>query len=394
MSDKVPGKIIFLLALAAFASTSAFRVLDPALPQLSEEFGITTGRAADVVTWFALAYGLLQFFYGPIGDRFGKYRTLVIATLCCVASNLFVVFAPSFEWVLVGRFLSGGTAAAIVPLSMAWIGDHVAYESRQATLAQFMIGTILGMSAGLVVGGLFTDTLGWRGAFVFLAALYLVVGLWLLAQRKQVPEHESGATSGRLRMLEPIKAVLTTPWARVVLLVVLIEGAMVFGGLSFVPAYLQQRHGLSPSAAGLVTGLFGLGALFYVVAARWLVIRFGEAKLVMMGGWLLGICYVVYLATDHWYWAVLASMGCGLGYYFMHAVLQTNATQMTPSVRGTAVSLFACFLFTGQAIGVAGGALVVDGLGIEWVLVLAAVILPALGLGFGASLKRRKQRAG
>ena len=390
MSDKVPGKIIFLLALAAFASTSAFRVLDPALPQLGEEFGITTGRAADVVTWFALAYGLLQFFYGPIGDRFGKYHTLVIATLCCVVSNLFVVFAPSFEWVLVGRFLSGGTAAAIVPLSMAWIGDHVAYESRQATLAQFMIGTILGTSAGLVLGGLFTDTTGWRGAFVFLAALYLLVGLWLLSQRRHVTEHNAGV-SGRLRIGAPIKAVLGTPWARVVLFVVLIEGAMVFGGLSFVPAYLQQHHGLSSSTAGLVTSLFGLGALFYVLGARWLVSRFSEAKLVMMGGWLLGICYVVYLATDHWYWAILASMGCGLGYYLIHAVLQTNATQMTPSIRGTAVSLFACFLFTGQAIGVAGGAFVVDGFGIEWVLVLAAMTLPVLGLGFGASLKREKR---
>lgn len=67
MVDKVPGKIIFLLALAAFASTSAFRVLDPALPELSEEFGITTGRAADVVTYFALAYGLLQFSMDQLG---------------------------------------------------------------------------------------------------------------------------------------------------------------------------------------------------------------------------------------------------------------------------------------------------------------------------------------
>lgn len=393
MSDKVPGKVIFLLALAAFASTSAFRVLDPALPKLSEEFGITTGRAADVVTWFALAYGLLQFFYGPVGDRFGKYRTLVIATLFCVAGNLVVAFAPTFEWVLIGRFLSGGTAAAIVPLSMAWIGDNVPYESRQATLAQFMIGTILGMSAGLVVGGLFTDTVGWRGAFVFLAVLYLVVGLWLLAQRHQVPEHD-GRASGRLRIGEPIKTVLTTPWARVVLFVVLIEGAMIFGALSFVPAYLQQRHDLSSTVAGLVTGLFGFGALFYVVGARWLVSRFGEAKLVMMGGWVLCISYVAYLMTDQWYWAILASMGCGLGYYLMHAVLQTNATQMAPSVRGTAVSLFACFLFTGQALGVAAGALIVDGLGIEWVLVFAAMTLPVLGLGFGASLKRKKRLAG
>ena len=383
-----PGKVIFLLALAAFASTSAFRVLDPALPQLSEQFNITTGRAADVVTWFALAYGLLQFFYGPVGDRFGKFRTLAVATLACAAGNLLVALAPTFEWVLIGRFVSGATAAAIVPLSMAWIGDHVPYESRQATLAQFMTGTILGMTAGLAVGGVFTDTVGWRGAFYFLTALYTIVGIWLLTQLKTVPEHTTA--QGRLALWGPIRSVLTTPWARVVLVVVFIEGALVFGGLSYVPAYLQERHGLSSTMAGLVTSLFALGALIYVAKARWLVERLGEVKLVRLGGWVLCLCYVTYVLGGHWYWAMMASALCGLGYYFIHAVLQTNATQMAPAVRGTAVSLFASCLFSGQAFGVAAGALLVDQYGIGWVLILAAVILPLLGQFFSQSLKRHK----
>ncbi len=390
MSKPVPRKVIFLLALAAFASTSAFRVLDPALPQLSEEFNVTTGRAADVVTWFALAYGLMLFFYGPVGDRFGKFRTLAVATLLCAVGNLFIVFAPSFEMVLLGRFMSGATAAAIVPLSMAWIGDHVDYKDRQATLANFMIGTILGVSAGLVVGGLFTDTVGWRGAFVFLTILYALVGGWLLFQMRQVPERDD-APVGRLQLLTPIKLVLSTPWARVVLFVVFIEGAMVFGGLSFVPAFLQAYHDLSSTAAGLVTGLFGLGALFYVASARWLVKGFGEIKLVVAGGWALALSCVMYLGTDHWYWAMVASMVFGFAYYLLHAVLQTNATQMTPALRGTAVSLFASCLFGGQAVGVAGGAFVVDTLGIEWVLVIAAVVLPLLGMGFGYALAANKR---
>ncbi|MCD8537786.1 MAG: MFS transporter, partial [Burkholderiaceae bacterium] len=179
---------ILLLACAAFSSTSAFRVLDPALPQLSQEFSITTGEAAKVITWFVFAYGVMQFFYGPVGDRFGKFRTLAFATLACAVGNLVAASASSFEWVLAGRAMSGATAAAIVPLSMAWIGDHVVYEDRQVTLAQFMTGTILGMSAGLVIGGVLTDTLGWRWSFVCLASMYAMVGVWLLTQLKEVPE--------------------------------------------------------------------------------------------------------------------------------------------------------------------------------------------------------------
>ncbi|UOD50476.1 MFS transporter [Orrella daihaiensis] len=380
---------ILLLACAAFSSTSAFRVLDPALPQLSQEFSITTGEAAKVITWFVFAYGVMQFFYGPVGDRFGKFRTLAFATLACAIGNLVAASASSFEGVLAGRAMSGATAAAIVPLSMAWIGDHVAYEDRQVTLAQFMTGTILGMSAGLVIGGALTDTLGWRWSFLFLAAMYGIVGIWLLTQLNDVPEVPP-STQG-LQLVAPIVSVFALPWARIVLLVVLIEGALVFGGLSFVPAFLQKTQDMSSTMAGLITAFFGLGAMLYVLRAKWLVSRFGELKLTFAGGWVLGACYLLYLIGPHWSWAIFASVFCGLGYYLLHAVLQTNATQMAPQVRGTAVSLFASFLFLGQALGVAAGALVVDTVGIQWVLIGACAALPILGMAFSCALSKRDE---
>jgi len=350
---------------------------------------------------------VLQFFYGPIGDRFGKFRTLAFATLACSLGNLLVAAAPTFEWVLAGRALSGATAAAIVPLSMAWIGDHVPYEDRQVTLAQFMTGTILGedrqvtlaqfmtgtilgTSAGLVIGGVFTDTLGWRWSFVFLATTYLIVGVWLLRQLKTVPETEA---PGRLQIVGPIASVFKLPWARIVLVVVLAEGALVFGGLSFVPAYLQQTLQMSSTQAGVLTGLFGVGALIYVVNARKLVSCFGEVKLTFAGGWVLALCYLCYILGWHWLLAAAAGMLSGLGYYLLHAVLQTNATQMAPQVRGTAVSLFACFLFLGQAMGVAAGGLVVDTAGIVWVLIGAAVALPFLGMAFSYALVTKRPPA-
>jgi predicted MFS family arabinose efflux permease len=227
---------------------------------------------------------------------------------------------------------------------------------------------------------------GWRWSFVFLAAIYTTVGVWLLTHIKIVPET---LNDGRFRLIGPIAAVLKTPWARIVLLVVLAEGALVFGGLSFVPAYLQQRHGLSSTGAGLITAFFGVGAMLYVIKARWLVGRFGEVKLTFAGGWALAICYATYLLGNNWYWGVVASVLCGFGYYLLHAVLQTNATQMMPAVRGTAVSLFASCLFGGQALGVALGSLLVDHVGIAYVLGLAGAVLPLVGMGFSYALKCR-----
>lgn len=378
------ARFVFILAVAAFASTSAFRVFDPALPQLTEEFGVSTGQAADVVMWFAFAYGVMQFVYGPLGDRFGKYRVLTIATLASVIGSVVVALAPTFEWILVGRFLSGATGAGIIPLALAWIGDHVPYENRQATLSRFILGNIIGSTSGLAIGGFFTDTVGWRGAFYFLALIYLLVGLLLLSQRRRVDEIAS--PNKTFDLTGPILEVLRSRWARVVLLAVMLEGALVFGTLAYVPAYLQWAHGVSPTRAGLLSSLFAVGALLYVVRAPWLIQRLGEITLARAGGVTLCLCFVVYLLGPSWPWAILAAILCGLGYYFLHAVLQARATQMATRVRGTAVAMFACFMFIGQSGGVIAGAWLVDQFSLSAVLLMAVVMLPLLGLWFSGKL--------
>lgn len=389
MSNLSTSRAILLLGIASFASTSAFRVLDPALMNLSQEFQTTTGEAAHVVTWFAVAYGVMQFFYGPIGDRFGKYRTVTIATLACAIGNYWVAIAPSFDLIVIGRFLSGAAAAGIIPMSMAWIGDHVPYEKRQETLAKFSIGVVTGMGSGLVLGGVFTDTLGWRASFYFLGTLYLVVGALLYSKRASMPDIKTSALKG-FELLAPIKAVTSVPWARVILLVVIIEGALVFGVLSFVPSYLQMKHEVSSTAAGLITGLYSGGALIYIMISKWVIKRFGEAHMVKAGGVTLALSYIIFLFVPGWQFATFASLMCGLGYYLMHSVLQTNATQMAPERRGTGVALFASFLFAGQAIGVTLGAQIVDRVSLSGVFILAICVIPVLAFWFSHKLNQRR----
>ena len=383
------SRVIVLLALAAFASSSSFRVCDPILPQLADEFGVSTGQAAYVVTWFAIAYGVLQFFYGPVSDRYGKFLTLSFATLGCAAGSLMVAMAPTLDIMIVGRFVSGSTAAGIIPLSMAWIGDHVPYANRQVTLSRFMLGTVLGVAAGQVMGGVFADLMGWRSSFYFLALLYLVCGVLLLSRLKTVPE-KLAESDRKFQLLAPIIQVASTPWARMVLIAVFLEGAFVFGALSFVPAYLQEKHSLSPSAAGAITGLFAAGAIIYVFKANALIKTLGEVKLVIWGGCILAISFACYLGSISWHFAVVGSVLCGFGYYLLHAVLQTNATQMAPAVRGTAVSLFASCLFLGQSAGTAVGALFADSLGLSAPIWATALCIALVGWWFANRLSQRQ----
>lgn len=113
---KSTTSVIVLFALAACAATTSFRICDPLLPVFAEEFGVRTAQTSGTVTLFAIAYGIMQFFYGPLGDRYGKFNVVSWATLGCAIGALIVVFAPSLEVIEMGRLISGATAAAIVPL--------------------------------------------------------------------------------------------------------------------------------------------------------------------------------------------------------------------------------------------------------------------------------------
>ena len=174
-----------LMCVAGFASMASMRCGDSLLPALAAEFTTTPGQAAGVISAFALGYGLLQLFYGPMGDRFGKFRVVTLATLGCTVGALAAAASPSLDWLRASRFLSGAAAAGIIPLIMAWVGDTVPYERRQEVLAKLLGATISGMIAGQWLGGLVADTWGWRAGFVMLALLF--AGSSVLLGRERPP---------------------------------------------------------------------------------------------------------------------------------------------------------------------------------------------------------------
>jgi MFS family permease len=160
----------------------SMRVCDPMLGVLGHDFQVGTAEASRVIAAFAVAYGVLQLFYGPLGDRLGKVRVITWATLACSVFSALTALAPTLDVLVLARAAMGGAAAGIIPLSMAWIGDQVGYEQRQATLGRFMGATVSGMMAGQWVGGLAAEHLGWRSVFVLLSALFALAALSLHAR--------------------------------------------------------------------------------------------------------------------------------------------------------------------------------------------------------------------
>jgi predicted MFS family arabinose efflux permease len=390
MSEASLGRPIALLSAAAFVSVASMRVADPLLPQVAQEFGVSAGDASVIATAFALAYGLCQLIYGPLGDRFGKYRLVALMTLVSALTVASAGFAGSLAVLGLARFAAGATAAAIVPLGMAFVGDHVPYRDRQAVLARFLTGTIFGLVGGQILGGVLGELVGWRAVFWLLGGLFLLVGLLLLAELRssRVPAPVLTPSISPAALIRGYALLFGRPWARIVLATVFVEGFLFYGAFTFIGAWLHARFGLGYALVGLVLGCFGLGGLVYALTVRRLMDLLGERGLALGGGAILTLGYLAVA------WGSLALMApaiaaLGLGMYMLHATLQTNATQMAPEARGLAVSTFANALFLGQAAGVWLAGLAIDRIGFPPVFVALGIGLMLLGAIFAALLGRR-----
>jgi len=392
-AEPTGARSILLLSLAGFFSSSAFRICDPLLPQLAKEFGTSTGSAAYTITVFSIAYGSLQIFWGPVGDRFGKYRTAAFATFACAVGNVGAFFSESLTTLILCRAIAGATGGGIIPLALAWIGDTTTYAERQQVVARFLTGTILGIACGQFIGGLFTDTLGWRWAFAMLAAGYLLVGALLQQELRRTAR---GARAGiaavpatQRSFLSRAMAIVADRWSRIILTTVAIEGAILFGSLAFVPSALHAHFGISLTLAGGVVAGYGFGGVGYTLVARRLVDALGERGLATGGGIVMLFAFAALWLAPHWMISAAACFAIGFGFYMLHNTLQTNATQMAPTARGIAVAMFASAFFIGQSIGVALGAIVVDRLGTDWLYVIAMVLLPVIAFAFARLLATR-----
>ena len=386
---------ILLLSFATFSSMASQRICDAMLPELSRVFSASLAQAAQVVSMFAVVYGLAQLFYGPMGDRLGKFRIITFATLACSLGSVLAIFATSLNMLVLARVMVAMGAAAIIPLSMAWIGDTVANNHLQETLARVGLGTTLGIVGGQLAGGLVTDVLGWRWVFAFMTVLFSIVGtlLYIDWRRQQATTVANtappAADVARPGFVAQALSIVTGSWSRIVLLVAVIEGAVGFGVLAIWASHLHRVHGLSLSASGAIVALFGMGGMLYMALARHLIRRFGEQGLASLGVCLLGLSALVVGFTPYWPLTVPASLLGGFGFFMFHNTMQTNATQMAPGARGTAVSLFASSLFLGQSVGVSLAAGLAERLGSGLVIALGGGLLAIVGLFFAQALRRR-----
>lgn len=199
------GFVEFVLLIAALMALTALGIdsMLPALPAIGEALGASPAARPFVVTAFLIGFGVAQLIHGPLADRYGRRRVLIVALIIYIVTNGLAAVAASFPLLLAARVCAGAAIAATRVATVALVRDcyHGRAMAQVMSIAfmVFMIVPILAPAFGQLVL-LFGN---WRLIFWVIAGLATLVLGWFalrmpetLAPEAQMPISLSRIASG------------------------------------------------------------------------------------------------------------------------------------------------------------------------------------------------------
>jgi MFS transporter, YNFM family, putative membrane transport protein len=318
------------------------------LPALAREFGAGAAEISTIMTASALAIALTAPFTGAIADVLGRKRVITAAMLAVVVPMAGAALAPDVEALIAWRFVQGLLLPPIFAVTVAYIGDEWPPAEVAGVAGIYIAGSSLGGFCGRFLPGLLGDLIGWRGAFLALAALSFLGAITLallLPREKGFVRSEGLAASGRQMLQHLRNPQLVATYA--IGFGVLFNFIAVFTYVSFHLAAPPYDFSSTLLGAIFVTYLAGTAI---VPATGWMMARLGRRRFILavLAAWACGA--LLMLASP------LAAILAGLTLCAMCGMLcQTIATgYVTASARegrSSAVGLYVTAFYVGGSMG-------------------------------------------
>jgi YNFM family putative membrane transporter len=358
------------------------------LPALAREFGAGAAEISTIMTASALAIALTAPFTGAIADVLGRKRVITAAMLAVVVPMAGAALAPDVEALIAWRFVQGLLLPPIFAVTVAYIGDEWPPTEVAGVTGVYIAGSSLGGFCGRFLPGLLGDLIGWRGAFLALAALSFLgaITLALLLPREKGFVRSEGLAASARQMLQHLRnPQLVATYA--IGFGVLFNFIAVFTYVSFHLAAPPYDFSSTLLGAIFVTYLAGTAI---VPATGWMMARLGRRRftLAVLAAWACGA--LLMLAPP------LAAIVAGLTLCAVCGMLcQTIATgYVTASARegrSSAVGLYVTAFYVGGSMGAFLPGLAWEEAG--WVGAVAMVLVMLAVMAVVAALAYRSAAA-
>ena len=160
--------VLNIIALATFAASLSARALDPVLPHVADDFGVSIATAASFAAVFAFTFAIVQPVLGAAADLFGKARLMIICLVLLGLASILGALSTSFPMLFATRILAGIGSGGVFPIALGLTSDLVAPDKRQVAIGRTLAGAMTGNLLGASASGLIGDFLGWRGVLAVL----------------------------------------------------------------------------------------------------------------------------------------------------------------------------------------------------------------------------------
>jgi MFS transporter, YNFM family, putative membrane transport protein len=223
------------------------------LPELGRDFGAGPSEAGLTISVVVLAVAVAGWIWGPVSDRFGRKRSLMLASGLLVLPTLGTAVAPTFGWLLAFRALQGLCMPGLLTVGVPYVAEVFAPELGGRAMGYYTAALVAGGVLGRVGVGLMTAATSWRWAFAALAALPLAASV---VMRRMLPEAPAPARS---------RGALAAQWRNRRLLAPTAAASTLFFTFVSIFSYVTYRlegqpFGYGPTATSLVFALWALGA--------------------------------------------------------------------------------------------------------------------------------------
>ncbi|MDZ7658941.1 MFS transporter [Fodinibius sp.] len=180
--------IIFSLWLLVFAASSQIMIIAPILPRISEQLAVSEALLGTLVTAYAVMVGICALITGPISDKIGRRKILLIGTGLMTFSLFLHGFVFNFTSFLFVRGLAGAAGGILSGASVSYVGDYFPYERRGWANGWIMSGIAMGQILGIPIGTILAEYFGFRAPFLAFAILMLLALLliWLTVPQPDI----------------------------------------------------------------------------------------------------------------------------------------------------------------------------------------------------------------
>ncbi|MCJ1463251.1 hypothetical protein MMC07_001856 [Pseudocyphellaria aurata] len=176
--------IIATLAGISFLNTMGSGVLISALPRIADDIGLEEGLLLWPASVYALAAGCLLLIFGAVADVIGAKLIWVTGSFLYVVFTVAVGLSRTGVQMILFRTFLGAAVAMCLPTAVSLITNTFPKGTwRNVAFASNGLGQPLGYSVGLILGGVFTDTIGWRWSFFVSAIINFAISMsavWVL----------------------------------------------------------------------------------------------------------------------------------------------------------------------------------------------------------------------